>query len=741
MLFFVWLKYNPRINCRLNKKNKDKTKMASKKQTQIDNTQNDKMAALNAALSKIEKNFGQNAIIKMDKEHIIECDTCSTGSLTLDMALGVGGLPYGRIVEIFGPESSGKTTMMLHVIAAAQKEGKTCAFIDAEHAFDPVYAQALGVDIKSLYFSQPDDGESALNIAEILVNSGAMDVIVIDSVAALTPRSEIEGEMGDSHVGLQARMMSQALRKLTPTVKKNNTLIVFINQIRMKIGVMFGCLHAKNKITFTDGRKFTIKEIVENKIEGNVWSYNEKTHQMEAKPIIDWHYNGDVNSHHDYLKITAQNPKNKEKSKVYVTKNHEILTQKGWVEAQKLNIGDIVYNKTLSTYDNMFGFIQGCLVSGFTSVNMNNQLEFQKISHLTEKYLNWKKQKMLENTENQELVLSIIKKENTTNVLKIFEASNNIISDLAMSVWFTENGFLDEDDEFHLLLNLDDVELATKLSLLLNQNNYPNKVVSSDDKYQILFTDSQKLLTVLSKYGNLEVLSELCGLQDLFSYCNWKGLLHVNQEHVKASKLEEYKLPNNISEVIKIEYMSKKSFDHEFGKYDITVQDNHNYLVGSTNPTSTGGIIVHNSPETTTGGNALKFYASVRLDIRRTGQIKKGDEVVGNETKVKVIKNKVAPPYKEANFEIIYGKGVNISAEILDLSVKLGLVDKSGAWYSYNGAKIGQGKDNVCVWLNNNPEVKDKLYETILSSNKKENLSDDMELTEEDKQEIASQEE
>lgn len=714
--------------------------MASKKQTQIDNTQNDKMAALNAALSKIEKNFGQNAIIKMDKEHIIECDTCSTGSLTLDMALGVGGLPYGRIVEIFGPESSGKTTMMLHVIAAAQKEGKTCAFIDAEHAFDPVYAQALGVDIKSLYFSQPDDGESALNIAEILVNSGAMDVIVIDSVAALTPRSEIEGEMGDSHVGLQARMMSQALRKLTPTVKKNNTLIVFINQIRMKIGVMFGCLHAKNKITFTDGRKFTIKEIVENRIEGNVWSYNEKTHQMEAKPIVDWHYNGDVNSHRDYLKITAQNPKTKEKSKVYVTKNHEILTQKGWIEAQNLNIGDTVYNNSPNNYDNVFGFIQGCLASGYASVNMDYQLEFEKIPHLPEKYLNWKKQKMLGNEKNQQFVLSsIIKDEN--DLLKIFETSNNIISDLAMSVWFTENGFLDEDDEFHLLVNLDDVELATKLSLLLNQNNYPNKVVSSDDKYQILFTDSQKLIAVLSKYGNLEVLNELYGLQDLVSYFNWKGLLHVNQEHVKASKLEEYLASDNVSEVIKIEYMSKKSFNHEFGKYDITVQDNHNYLVGNTNPKSTGGIIVHNSPETTTGGNALKFYASVRLDIRRTGQIKKGDEVVGNETKVKVIKNKVAPPYKEANFEIIYGKGVNISAEILDLSVKLGLVDKSGAWYSYNGAKIGQGKDNACVWLNNNPEVKEKLYETILSSNKKENLSDDMEVTEEDKQEIASQEE
>jgi RecA protein len=713
--------------------------MASKKQTQIDNIQNDKMAALNAALSKIEKNFGQNAIIKMDKEHIIECDTCSTGSLTLDMALGVGGLPYGRIVEIFGPESSGKTTMMLHVIAAAQKEGKTCAFIDAEHAFDPVYAQALGVDIKSLYFSQPDDGETALNIAEILVNSGAMDVIVIDSVAALTPRSEIDGEMGDSHVGLQARMMSQALRKLTPTVKKNNTLIVFINQIRMKIGVMFGCLHAKNKITFTDGRNFTIKEIVENRIEGNVWSYNEKTHQMEAKPIIDWHYNGDVNSHRDYLKITAQNPKTKEKSKVYVTKNHEILTQKGWIEAQNLNIGDTVYNNSPSNYDNVFGFIQGCLASGYASVNMDYQLEFEKIPHLPEKYVNWKKQKMLGNEKNQQFVLSsIITDEN--DLLKIFEVSNNIISDLAMSVWFTENGFLDEDDEFHLLVNLDDVVLATKLSLLLNQNNYPNKVVSSDDKYQILFTDSQKLIAVLSKYGNLEVLNELYGLQDLVSYFNWKGLLHVNQEHVKASKLEEYLASDNVSEVIKIEYMSKKSFNHEFGKYDITVKDNHNYLVGSSNPTSTGGIIVHNSPETTTGGNALKFYASVRLDIRRTGQIKKGDEVVGNETKVKVIKNKVAPPYKEANFEIIYGKGVNISAEILDLSVKLGLVDKSGAWYSYNGAKIGQGKDNACVWLNNNPEVKEKLYETILSNNKKENLSDDMELTEEDKQEIKSQE-
>ncbi|WP_057957118.1 recombinase RecA [endosymbiont of Ridgeia piscesae] len=308
--------------------------------------------ALSAALGQIEKQFGKGSVMRMgDSSSIRNIEAISTGSLGLDIALGVGGLPKGRVVEIYGPESSGKTTLTLQVVAEAQKQGGTCAFIDAEHALDPIYAEKIGVDVDELLVSQPDTGEQALEITDMLVRSGAVDVVVIDSVAALTPKAEIEGEMGDTHVGLQARLMSQALRKLTANIKRTNCLVIFINQIRMKIGVMFG------------------------------------------------------------------------------------------------------------------------------------------------------------------------------------------------------------------------------------------------------------------------------------------------------------------------------------------------------------------SPETTTGGNALKFYASVRLDIRRIGAIKKGEEVVGNDTKVKVVKNKVAPPFKLTTFEIIYGEGISREGEIIELGVKQGIVDKAGAWYSYNGDRIGQGRENVRQFLKDNPDI------------------------------------
>ncbi|ABA57436.1 recombinase RecA [Nitrosococcus oceani] len=308
--------------------------------------------ALGAALSQIEKQFGKGAVMRLGDASIVrEVEVISTGSLGLDIALGVGGLPRGRVVEIFGPEASGKTTLALQVAAEAQALGGTAAFVDAEHALDPQYAERLGVSVEDLLVSQPDTGEQALEIADMLVRSGAVDVVVIDSVAALTPKAEIEGEMGDSHVGLQARLMSQALRKLTANIKRSNTLVIFINQIRMKIGVMFG------------------------------------------------------------------------------------------------------------------------------------------------------------------------------------------------------------------------------------------------------------------------------------------------------------------------------------------------------------------SPETTTGGNALKFYASVRLDIRRVGALKKGDEIVGNETRVKVVKNKMAPPFKQVSFDILYGSGVSREGEIIDLGVREGFIEKAGAWYSYNGERIGQGRDNVRQFLKEHREL------------------------------------
>jgi recombination protein RecA len=324
-----------------------------------------KQKALAAALGQIEKQFGKGSIMRLGDNRAMDVETISTGSLSLDIALGAGGLPMGRIVEVYGPESSGKTTLTLELIAAAQREGKTCAFIDAEHALDPVYAKKLGVDIDALLVSQPDTGEQALEICDALARSGAIDVMVVDSVAALTPKAEIEGEMGDSHMGLQARMLSQAMRKLTGNLKQSNCMCIFINQIRMKIGVMFG------------------------------------------------------------------------------------------------------------------------------------------------------------------------------------------------------------------------------------------------------------------------------------------------------------------------------------------------------------------NPETTTGGNALKFYASVRLDIRRTGSIKEGDEVVGNETRIKVVKNKIAAPFKQAETQIMYGAGFNREGELIDLGVKNKLVEKAGAWYSYNGDKIGQGKANACKYLRENPaaaqQIDTKLRELLLT--------------------------
>ncbi|MGB1353384.1 MAG: recombinase RecA, partial [Glaciecola sp.] len=202
--------------------------------------EDNKTRALSAALGQIEKQFGKGAIMRLGDNQAMDIESVSTGSLSIDIALGIGGLPCGRVVEIYGPESSGKTTLTLQVIAEAQKVGKTCAFVDAEHALDPVYAEALGVNIDELLVSQPDTGEQALEICDMLVRSGAVDVVIVDSVAALTPKAEIEGDMGDSHVGLQARLMSQALRKLTGNIKRSNTLVIFINQIRLKIGVMFG---------------------------------------------------------------------------------------------------------------------------------------------------------------------------------------------------------------------------------------------------------------------------------------------------------------------------------------------------------------------------------------------------------------------------------------------------------------------------------------------------------------------
>ena len=297
----------------------------------------DRDKALEMALSQIDKQFGKGSIMRMGEKGSMAIEAVSTGALALDLALGIGGLPRGRITEIYGPESSGKSTLAMHVVAEAQRNGGTCAYIDAEHAMDPVYAKAIGVDIDQLLISQPDTGEQALEIADMLVRSGAIDVIVVDSVAALTPRAEIEGEMGDSHVGLQARLMSQALRKLTANLNKTQTIAIFINQLREKIGVLFGCFSYGTRITLADGTQEKIGKIVNQKLPVEVLSYDFETGHIVAKPITNWFDNGVAER---FLQFTVERGGRNGRAQFAATENHMISTPGGWRPAGELIVGE-----------------------------------------------------------------------------------------------------------------------------------------------------------------------------------------------------------------------------------------------------------------------------------------------------------------------------------------------------------------------------------------------------------------
>ncbi|HEY9351234.1 MAG TPA: recombinase RecA, partial [Acidothermales bacterium] len=265
----------------------------------------DRTKALDNALAQIERSFGKGSVMRLGEEGRAPVEVIPTGAIALDVALGIGGLPRGRVVEIYGPEASGKTTVALHAVASAQHAGGIAAFIDAEHALDPEYAKRLGVDTDALLVSQPDTGEQALEIADMLIRSGALDVIVIDSVAALVPRAEIEGEMGDSHVGLQARLMSQALRKLTGALNSSRTTAIFINQLREKVGVMFGCLSYSTRVTLADGSQEKIGKIVNQRLPVEVLSYDPDLARIVPKRVVTWFDNGRTD---EFLQITVARP-------------------------------------------------------------------------------------------------------------------------------------------------------------------------------------------------------------------------------------------------------------------------------------------------------------------------------------------------------------------------------------------------------------------------------------------------
>jgi recombination protein RecA len=485
----------------------------------------EKLKALDLALQQIEKQFGKGAIMKLGEESAqVAVEIIPSGSIALDMALGIGGVPRGRVVEIYGPESSGKTTLALTIIANAQKQGGNAVFIDAEHALDAAYAQKLGVDIANLHVAQPDTGEEALEIADHLVRSGAVDVVVIDSVAALVPRAEIEGEMGDSHVGLQARLMSQALRKLTGSISKSKTTVIFINQIRMQIGVMFGCFSYRTRVTLADGTSEEIGRIVEERMPVEVQSWDPETGKIEPRRVINWFDNGPTD---EFIEFEVEGGR-----RFAATANHVIFTPQGETHA-------------------------GALVAG--------------------------------------------------------------------------------DD---VLVGMEDSESGRAVEPVRN--------------------------------GSTAVVEAI---------------------RLKAAP----------AKILSVRHILTDRSHHRF---DIEVEGNHTYLVD--------GVIVHNSPETTAGGRALKFYASVRLDIRRIATLKEGDQAVGNRTKVKVVKNKVAAPFREAEFDIIYNEGISREGELIDFAIEKGVIQRSGTWFSFGEERIGQGRENARLFLKEHRDIRAQVEAKLL---------------------------
>ncbi len=317
----------------------------------------DKDKALEAALLQIERQFGKGSIMRLGEETRVPVEVIPSGSIALDVALGIGGYPRGRIVEIYGPESSGKTTIALHAVANAQKGGGIAAFIDAEHALDPEYAQKLGVDTEALLVSQPDTGEQALEIMDMLIRSGAVDIVVVDSVAALVPKAEIEGEMGDSHVGLQARLMSQALRKITGAVSNTKTTAIFINQLREKVGVMFGCMSYGTRVTLADGTQEKIGKIVNQRMDVEVLSYDAENDRMVPRKIVNWFDNGNAEQ---FLQFTVAKSGKNGRAQFAATENHLIRTPGGWREAGELIAGD----RVMVTEDHLLGEQQMQVILG-----------------------------------------------------------------------------------------------------------------------------------------------------------------------------------------------------------------------------------------------------------------------------------------------------------------------------------------------------------------------------------------
>jgi recombination protein RecA len=687
----------------------------------------DRDKALETALLQIERQFGKGSVMRLGDETRVAVEVIPTGSIALDVALGLGGLPRGRIVEIYGPESSGKSTLALHAVANAQKAGGIAAYIDAEHALDPDYAKNLGVNTDALLVSQPDTGEQALEIADMLIRSGAIDIVVIDSVAALVPKAEIEGEMGDSHVGLQARLMSQALRKITGALNQTKTTAIFINQLREKVGVMFGCASWYTQVTLADGTRERIGKIVNQKMPVEVLSYDPNTGKMVPRKVISWFNNGRAD---EFLHFTVERSgggTGHGRAIMDVTRNHLVRTPGGWREAGDVAVGDrVMLAQPILLSAMQVQVILGALLGdGSLSkpLRTDDASARFRMGHGAKQaaYLDWKVS-----------LLANIPHARTANAKGAVFADFSPLAELAElreAVYFGDGK---KHITWDYLKNLTPLALAVWYmddgSFTLRSKGVQGRTAGGTGRIEIC-------VEAMSP-GSRDRLARY--LRDTYG-------LHVKLEHRGARKMSVLRFSTSASEKFQkliapyvhpsMEYKLLLRFRGQFtvepefteptihpaparvldirrksdfpmmSRYDIEVEGSHNYLAD--------GIIVHNSPETTSGGKALKFYASIRLDVRRIETLKDGTDAVGNRTRVKVVKNKMASPFKSAEFDILYGIGISREGSLIDLGVEQGIVRKSGAWYTYEGDQLGQGKENARNFLRENEDTANEIEKRI----------------------------
>ncbi len=681
----------------------------------------DRAKALDAALGQIEKQFGKGSIMRMGENMHFNIESIPTGALALDMALGIGGLPRGRIVELYGPESSGKSTLAMHVVAEAQRNGGVCAYIDAEHAMDPVYARAIGVNVDDLLISQPDTGEQALEIVDMLIRSGALDVIVIDSVAALTPRAEIEGDMGDSHVGLQARLMSQALRKLTGGLSKSNTVAIFINQLREKIGVIYGCFSYDSRVVLADGSTEMIGRIVNQKMPVEVLSFDAKTGTMVPKRVVNWFDNGVTE---EFLQITVAKPFRNGRAALACTPNHLIRTPSGWVEAGKLKVGDRVM-EALPQYlsDFQWSALRGTLMGdgavSSTKSGLGARLRFSHCEDQTE-YADWKAS-LFANVRSTRLVrkdrvvtfdfqtmpeLAELRENVYVDGKKVFDDNYlKSLTPVSLALWYM--------DDAHFAIRSKGVQKRNEGLTGRVEIGVQSMEERTQERLVEYLADTWGIRGTLKKKGARQTAAiTFTNVESAKFHALIAPFVHPSMGYKLLPRFQgqfdvvpEFVAMSYQLRAMPIISVGVKPKTRSMHRFDIEVEDSHNYLVN--------GVMVHNSPEVTPGGRALKFYSSVRLDIRRIESIKDGTDVVGNRTRVKVVKNKCAAPFRQAEFDIMYGQGISREGSVLDVAVELGFVKKAGAWFTYEGEQMGQGRENVKTFLRENPQTMAEIDERV----------------------------